>query len=139
MTRLQDRYKIKVEWKEEEVDVRDLAKDFGRENDEWEEAFDNGYDPLESHNALRYFRGLFDWCEDDYWKEKYIASSWNSACYVSETRRGLENIGHIYKYDYKNYKPITDKWKELLPGNMCKSKKESTDEDKVSEDSTWLV
>ena len=125
-----------VPWKDEEQDVRYLAKDFGNENVEWEEAFDKGYDPLESHNALRYFRGLFDWCEDDYWKEVYISRSWNSACYVSETRRGLNNIGHIYKYDRKNYKPISDKWEELLLSDKRKPKKESTGEDGVSEDAT---
>ena len=36
--------------------------------------------------------------------------------------------------------PITDKWKELLPDNMQKLKyKESTDEDRISEDATGLT
>ena len=39
MTRLQNRYKIKVPWKDEVQDVRYLAKDFGNENVEWELAF----------------------------------------------------------------------------------------------------
>ena len=124
-------------WKEEELDVRYIAKDFGNENIEWEEAFDNGYDPLECHNALRYFHNLFDWCDDEYWKEVYISRSWNSACYVSEKRRGLKNIGYTYKYDHKNYTPITDKWEELLPSKMRKpKKKECPDEDRLSEDAT---
>ena len=67
----------------------------------------------------------------------YIGRSWNTACYVSETKRRLKNIGHTYKYDHKNYKPITDKWEELLPIKMRKpKKKESPDEDRLSEDAT---
>ena len=140
LTRRNNRYNIKVPWKDEVLDVRDLSKDFGSDNIEWEEAFDAGWDPLKCHNVLKSFHGLFDWCEDDYWKQVYISRSWNSACYVSETRRGLENIGAIYQYDHKAYKPITDKWEELLPSDKREPmKKESTDEDRLSEDATGLV
>ena len=43
MTRLQNRYKITVPWKDKEQDARDLARGFGYDNAEWEEAFDDGY------------------------------------------------------------------------------------------------
>ena len=35
--------------------------------------------------------------------------------------------------------PITDKWKELLPINMQKQQKESTNADRISEGATELV
>ena len=134
LTRLNNQYNIQVPWKDEVEDVRYLAKDFGNENEEWTVAFDNGFDPLECHNALKDFHGLFDWCEDEYWKERYIARSWNSACYVAETRRGLENLGRDYKLNPKAYKPISDKWKELMPSaspRNCESKRKLEKDDTV--------
>ena len=137
MIRHDSRYDIKVPWKDKVLDIRDLSKDFGREFSEWEEAYDLGWDPLKCHNVLKNFHGLFDWCEDKYWRDKYISNSWHYACYVSETKREIENIGAIYQYNHKDYKPITDKWKELLPSDKRESRKnDSTEEDRQSEEAT---
>ena len=96
-------------------DKRYLAKDFGNDNTEWLEAYEAGYDPLKCHNALKEFHGLFDWCKDDYWREFYIARSWNSACYVSEKKRGLQDVGAEYKRNPKAYRAISNKWLALMP------------------------
>jgi len=51
-----------VPWKDKEQDARDLARGFGYDNAEWDEAFDEGYDPLKCHNVLKGFYDLFNWC-----------------------------------------------------------------------------
>ena len=106
---------ITLPWKRRMQDKRQLSKDFGDDNDEWVEAFDAGFDPIKCHNALKDFHGLFDWCTDNYWKEFYIARSWNCACFVSETRRGKEDIGVEFKRNPPAYRPISNKWLELMP------------------------
>lgn len=122
MAKVDNQYNIKMPWKDEVEDVRYLSKSFGNENVEWSVAFEAGYDPLRCHNALKDFHGLFDWCEDEYWKKVYIARSWNSACYVTETRTGTEDLGDAYKLNAKAYKPITNKWLELMPSAKRKLK-----------------
>ena len=84
-------------WKDKEQDARRLAEDFGNNNIEWEEAFDNGYDPIMCHNVLKGCRDLFNWCEDEEEKAELIKHSWNCACFVIEDRTGQWNVGRLYK------------------------------------------
>ena len=84
-------------WKDKEQDTRDLARGFGYDNAEWDEAFDDGYDPIKCHNVLKGFYDLFNWCVDDEEKAVLIAHSWSSACNVVEDRTGQVNVGRIYQ------------------------------------------
>ena len=76
---------------------------------------------------------LFNWTQNEKQNRAENSHNW---LFQSTYIFGVLDFG-VYQYNHKDYKPITDKWKELLPSDRRESKKnDSTEEDRQSEEAT---